>query len=173
MRKAVSVCTKRRMRPGDQAKCAHAAMTTTEKKAKAMANMRVAQLRPMASPRRSPNMAIQVSSSTLSLPAMWQQKIVSRAMGRAFRGEKSAPQAADADVTRLPALWQQILMSGAVDKHLKKGTVQIELQLLMQCCCLHCGSRLSCQEDWQLLSGESLRLRLQTLTLCNTKLMLR
>ena len=44
-------------------------MMMTEKKANAIAKMRVAQLRPMARPRRSPNMAIHVSSNTLSLPA--------------------------------------------------------------------------------------------------------
>ena len=48
---------------------AHADMTMTEKKAKAIAKMRVDQLRPIDSPRRSPNMAIHVSSNTLSLPA--------------------------------------------------------------------------------------------------------
>ena len=48
---------------------AQAPMTTTEKKAKAIAKMRVAQLRPMARPRLSPNSAIHVSSRTLSLPA--------------------------------------------------------------------------------------------------------
>ena len=49
--------------------CAHAAMMMTEKKANAMAKIRVAQLRPIARPRRSPNMAIHVSSRMLSLPA--------------------------------------------------------------------------------------------------------
>lgn len=44
-------------------------MITTEKKAKAIAKMRTAQLRPIGRPRRSPNSAIHVSSKTLLLPA--------------------------------------------------------------------------------------------------------
>ena len=49
-------------------------MTMTEKNAKAMAKIRVAQLRPMAKPRRSPNMAIHVSSRMLSLPAQRERR---------------------------------------------------------------------------------------------------
>lgn len=57
------------MRTLDAAGYAHAPITTTEKKAKAIAKMRTAQLRPTDSPRRSPNSAIHVSSKMLSLPA--------------------------------------------------------------------------------------------------------
>ena len=51
---------------GGCSRSSHAAMTTTEKKAKAMAKMRVAQLRPIIIPLRSPNSDSQVSISMLS-----------------------------------------------------------------------------------------------------------
>lgn len=53
----------------ERASHSHAAMVTTEKKANAMAKMRVAQLRPTVRPLLSPNSAIQVSSKMLSLSA--------------------------------------------------------------------------------------------------------